>query len=518
MKRRLLLALVALLLMVAAAAVRPRRLATPGERSTSLPPQVALASVALGGLNGLIVDLLWLRASQQQDQGQYFDMLQTADWIAALQPRLGGLYYFQAQNMAFNIAGEFHSPEDRWRWVQSGLSLLLNEGLRRNPNDPEIYLSIAMIIDAKVGEDTDPAYESYLRWWADEWYWLLGGPRPQFDLMAKAPDLAQLQRNVEVKTLLDESKRAGADLLGSFYAYDHPRAKPPPKVKKLFGMEAWAPALRQLQLHARSKRLHEVWHMPIGRIRAVDQAFGPFDWRAPEAHVVYWTTLACEKAGGRGRKLSAERLLSQALRRAVQKGRLVYRPGTKTLERTPDLKVLPSCEREFERIIGFFPDAESFVAARRNLAMDAILALYMFGDEQEAERRWRSFRWQGPAAGNLRAFVLTAAGYKYGGSREEIKQYIEGILGSMWRLVALGDRSQAEGLEKLARLAHAQYQEAAGDSPERRLPEFVDMEVDYLNACLNSGDLDAPTKAALLKATEPLREQARKSGRSRGTP
>jgi hypothetical protein len=36
--------------------------------------------VALGGFRGLIVNALWIRASEMQDEDKFFEMAQLADW------------------------------------------------------------------------------------------------------------------------------------------------------------------------------------------------------------------------------------------------------------------------------------------------------------------------------------------------------------------------------------------------------------------------------------------------------
>ncbi|HXJ74341.1 MAG TPA: hypothetical protein VNM37_15940, partial [Candidatus Dormibacteraeota bacterium] len=103
------------------------------------PPVLAFTTVALGGFRGLIANILWIRANDLQQEDRFFEQVQLADWITKLQPSFAQVWVVQAWNMAFNISVKFKDPADRWRWVQRGIELLRDEGLRFNPDEGLIY-------------------------------------------------------------------------------------------------------------------------------------------------------------------------------------------------------------------------------------------------------------------------------------------------------------------------------------------------------------------------------------------
>ena len=101
---------------------------------------LAFTTVALGGFRGLISNLLWIRANDLQIDDKFFEAAQLADWITDLEPHFAQVWAFQAWNMAYNISVKFkeNAPgdySDRWRWVQRGIELLRDEGLRYNPDE-----------------------------------------------------------------------------------------------------------------------------------------------------------------------------------------------------------------------------------------------------------------------------------------------------------------------------------------------------------------------------------------------
>lgn len=151
-------------------------------------PRVAFITIVLGGFRGLAADALWIRAAQMQQEGRYFEMVQLADWITQLEPQFSEVWAFNAWNLAYNISVFFNRPEDRWRWVQSGIALLRDEGIPCNPDDAQLYYELAWLFAHKLGSFTDSAHGYYKKAWSDAMRQCLGGPRPDYQHL-QAPEL-----------------------------------------------------------------------------------------------------------------------------------------------------------------------------------------------------------------------------------------------------------------------------------------------------------------------------------------
>src|SRR5882672_10901696 len=121
------------------------------------PPVLAFTTVALGGFRGLISNALWMRASDLQEEDKFFEMAQLAEWITRLEPHFVQVWLVQAWNMAYNISVKFKDYPDRWRWVQRGIELLRDDGLRYNPNETLIYRELGWIFQHKLGQNLDDA-------------------------------------------------------------------------------------------------------------------------------------------------------------------------------------------------------------------------------------------------------------------------------------------------------------------------------------------------------------------------
>src|SRR5882724_8548985 len=153
------------------------------EGLTNAPPVLAFTTVALGGFRGLISNLLWTRANQLQEDDKFFEMAQLSDWITKLEPHFSQVWAHEAWNMAYNISVKFKDYPDRWRWVQNGIELLRDQGLRYNPDDVLIHRELAWFFQHKMGANLDDASMYYKDEWRKQMEEVLGGKKPNYEAL-----------------------------------------------------------------------------------------------------------------------------------------------------------------------------------------------------------------------------------------------------------------------------------------------------------------------------------------------
>src|SRR4030042_1787785 len=170
------------------------------------PPSLAFVTVAMGAFRGLLVDILWLRADKLEDEGEFFDAKQIAEWITTLQPRFTTVWEFQAWNMAYNISVAIPAaqPDERWRWVKNGYELLRDRGIPLNPKGISLYYEIARIFQHKIGSVSDDAHKYYKLQLAMAIEPLLGpADNEYFKALAEAPtDWKQITKDPNVAPLI----------------------------------------------------------------------------------------------------------------------------------------------------------------------------------------------------------------------------------------------------------------------------------------------------------------------------
>ncbi|MCX6870578.1 MAG: hypothetical protein NTY84_08135, partial [Verrucomicrobia bacterium] len=164
---------------------------------SNAPPILAFTTVALGGFRGLIANTLWIRTTELQEDGKYFEAVQLADWITKLQPHFTSVWVHQAWNMAYNISVKFPNPEDRWLWVQRAIELLRDEGMRYNPHEALMYRELGWIYQHKMGAYLDDAHMTYKARWARQIEDIIPGGRPDYATLLK-PDTAANSNRVAI--------------------------------------------------------------------------------------------------------------------------------------------------------------------------------------------------------------------------------------------------------------------------------------------------------------------------------
>jgi len=324
-----------------------RRRALPGtDVLTDAPPVVVFTTVVLGGFRGVIADALWLRASYLQDEGRYLELVQLADWVTKLEPRTTDVWAFHAWNMAYNVSVMMPVAEDRWRWVQQGMRLLRDEGLRYNHTDPRIYHELGWIFQHKIGGDSDRLHAYYKKQWSDF-----------------------------VAERLGARGRANYDILS---------------------ME---PGLRD--------RIRDELGLDVERMQIVDAIYGPLDWRVPQSHAVYWAYHGLEVAGHEG-FISCSRMIYQSMAEMFLWGKMGWdAKGELVME--ADRRLLPRVFRAYEEALSRYDDP-ALDEAYINFLVGATLVMAEQGDKRRSRRCFDRLHERYPNSHTARGYeAFTAA-------------------------------------------------------------------------------------------------------------
>ena len=258
------------------------------------PPVLAFTTIALGGFRGLISNFLWIRANDLQQDDKFFEAAQLANWITDLEPHFTQVWLFQAWNMAYNISVKFkeNAPgdySDRWRWVENGVVLLRDQGLKYNPDNALIYRELAWFYQHKMGANLDDANMYYKAQWAKEMMPFFGPNGTNYDNL------------ISPQTALD---------------------------------------------HTTAFLLREKYKLDPEFIKTVDDKYGPFDWRLPEAHAIYWGAKGLDAAQKNPEKVKADdlitlrRIIYQSIYQSFKHGHILVNPFTGEYSLGPNLDLV----------------------------------------------------------------------------------------------------------------------------------------------------------------------------------
>lgn len=436
---------------------------TQADPLVNAPPLVAFTTVALGGFRGIVADLLWLRSARLQEQGRYFEMVQLADWIAKLEPRFTAVWAFHAWNLAYNISVLLPRPEERWRWVRHGISLLRDEGLRYNPGDARLLYELGWLFQHKLAGDADSAHLFYKQAWAAEMAELWEGPAPDYGALALAASTrTELLRRPGVASLIAQLEAAGRNPFGPGRLEEAMRAPPDDPLRSAAG--------RELVDYLRLTALRERYHLDPIAMRDIDARLGPLDWRLPQAHAIYWATQSRAVARREFDQVAADRMIFQSLVDAFRQGSLYTDPARKIFIRSPNPALTPRVCAAFEESLARFPGNESIETAYANFMREAVLVLYTYNRIDEAQRLFQTLRTKYAAHApepDFERFVRDQfLARQQQLTPDDARALVEGALFQSVFWQTLGDTERATGFAQLARLTWERFQERLAASPD----------------------------------------------------
>ena len=356
--------------------------------------------------------------------------------------------------MAYNISVKFKDFPDRWRWVERGVELLRDDGLRYNPNSILIYRDLGWFFQHKMGQNLDDANMYYKSRWAGEMKNFFGPNGTNFDQLLHPQTAADFQQLQEFRNQ---------------YKLDPAFAK------------------------------------------AVDERYGPFDWRLPEAHAVYWGAKGLDTAANNTNKVKADdlitlrRIIYQSLLQAFHHGRVVPDPFNRTYSLGPNLDLVPQVNKAYTNSYAEETDPgqkDGILKAHRNFLRDAVYFLYEANRMGEAARWFKYLGEKYPDKAiienqpdslpkNLTLDEYAVAVVQIDlleTSQERVTAVIEGLLINAYSALASGDDDRYENLKRLADRGYQRYvAKTAGSAGDVRipLPPFNDLNRAVLNQLLD---------------------------------
>ncbi len=401
------------------------------------PPFVALGT-AIGALRGLIVDYLWIKVNIMKEKGLFYEVMADAELITKLQPRFGAVWAFHGHNMAYNISVATHTQEERWEWVNAGIRLVRDEGLRHNPNDLVLHKELAFWFAHKIDGYSDDSHLFYKRMFSLEWHFLLGEPPLEYEeriawikKIADAPDsLNEAERRTPGVEALVERLDASLTPFGDTAKFEPDSqflrnyglwlaVKQQSEAAELLGYETQfrseSPFFAAFDTIAADPQLLDAWDTLLHTVRRrvlIDdynmnpqlmyeftRDMGPIDWRHGQAHALYWSRRGAMKGESRVSNdndiykiLNNDRLQMQAMQDLARHGRITFDPFSNELpSRFPEPRWIEVMVPQFEYFYSKHYETrggggETFISFLKNFMSSAVREAYRSGELDRAER------------------------------------------------------------------------------------------------------------------------------------
>jgi hypothetical protein len=400
------------------------------------PPIVAVGT-AIGALRGIIVDYLWIKVNLMKEKGLFYEVMADSDLITKLQPRFAQVWAFHGHNMAYNISVATDTEQERWEWVQAGIDLVRNKGLRYNPNDLVLHKDLAFWFSHKIEGVNDDAHFYYKRKFTEEWHFVLGDPPYEHEAriawikaVADAADTLDEAENrtpgvkaltEQLRSVMEASREGFEFKLDKRFLRDFSiwqAAKGQSAAARILGIEeqlrrqypsydsfdtlARDPALQpqwtELIAHVRKRVLLDQYNMDPQFMYELTRDLGPIDWRHGSSHALYWTRLGSKN--GEQRQANVEDVYNvlnndgqslHAMQDLARFGYVTFDPfANDHAGRLPDPRWIDSMIPEFRRLYAKHTTTrgaggERFISFIENFIGSSICYWFRAGETQRAD-------------------------------------------------------------------------------------------------------------------------------------
>lgn len=484
----------------------------------NIPPIVAFTGITLGGFRGLIADYLWLRSHLLQEQGNYYETYQLAQWITLLQPNVSSATTNLAWNMAYNISVTYSNYEDRWRWIQKAIELLRDDAIPKNPNSHELYYYLGWLYQHKIGQEADEANRYYKWRLAKDWEQIVGTDAdfkqlatislPEQLILRELPLTTHLkQLNLTLEQLCDQ--------LQSQQAFNE-------KINTYFSEEE----RQQLTLSVRRFLLEKTFKMLPAIINEINQHYAPqtiqnyhgLDWRMPESHAIYWAYVGSKK--NTKKELQCDRMIMQCLAVAMRSGHVrgesyyidQFNAKIPILLYEPNLNVIAPLIETLKKEKAIY-GSNIVDPILEMVYIEAVTALYLYGYPQQAARYYdllKQFFTECKIEFNpnlsvedyVTANIMNIVGG--GKSSREVIEVINGYLRQAFLALLADENERAIAMETVAKRIHSEYRKSLEDIRVSRI-NIADFTQFYRQSLIDFyQDLPDPRLQQILREKRPL--------------
>jgi hypothetical protein len=367
--------------------------APPGELK-----HIVLFTQALGAFRSIVIDALWIRAMDLQNDKKFFELAQLYDLICEFEPHFYEIWIYSAWNMAYNISVELPNAEERWSWVQKGISLLRDKAIPLNPREADLYKELSWIYLHKIGDDLDNKHRYYKREMVlglDRFF----GAEQDIAGIKNAPDSQEeLMKDKDIEQLAAKLAAEGKDpfkvnlmMPDAFNEKQSELLAAPENVK----------ASKALLDYLRKNYLVRTLKLDPSIMLSINEKYGKLDWRLPEVHGLYWAELSIPllKYDSSKSPLFYERYIYTAFQLMFRRGKIfIYYEIQKDASGkekkvptdvyfSPDVKWADKMDEVYLHLVSIFDEgAEKFSAqnARKNFLKRAVYFLYLYNEKEKS--------------------------------------------------------------------------------------------------------------------------------------
>jgi hypothetical protein len=450
----------------------------------SLPPSMQVTSIALGPMKGLLVDVLWWRAERLQENKEFFEAMQLAEWMTSLQPTYPSVWSYQGFNMAFNISHNFSSTEERWRWILAGVELMRDRGMTYIPDwdqNRDLRFEIVNIFARKLQGVSDVSARQLQNLWTLETldYFDSGDRKEIVDLAAAPRNSQELMKVPEVKELARSLKKTDVEFLKMIDSAppNEKNFKPKTKANKKYN-----DTIRLMIRYYQRQKIEKGLKLDMDRVLKADNKFGPLDWRTHEAQIIYWG-MEDDFEDYSLKGVNYSHFIREAMISSFFNGRVVFSEKADYFFRSHNLEMLPRVHDYFDFLLfdalkEGTPQWKRVDDLHKDFIERAIVICYSYNQAKASKELFKIYRndYMKDKKTTFEQFLIAgfATSLKVANKRAK-SSFIESVINDALQNAFRGEWDRYYGLLKKAKLIHTLHQLQNKDVEARHLPPFKDI-------------------------------------------
>ena len=197
----------------------------------------------------------------------------------------------------------------------------------------------------------------------------------------------------------------------------------------------------------RDKWAWNEYRLDVRKIAKINEEYGDLDWRVAETHAIYWAKIGLEQNPDH---IQCKRMVSQALKDVVDRGRLLYFNSEthQSFDWTYNVDLVEKVSEILEANIESLDESQrsTFETGYNNFLIDAVVATYIYNRKKQSAKFYNKLKKRNPSYTKpLNEFVTPEVGEDLSSMNEDqARSVLEGFLIRSFQQVLYENLEQAQ--------------------------------------------------------------------------
>jgi hypothetical protein len=257
----------------------------------------------------------------------------------------------------------------------------------------------------------------------------------------------------------------------------------------------------------RVQLLKQVYKLDPVSMKAVDDKYGPLDWRLPEAHAIYWASLGLQKSK-QTNQIVLRRMIYQCMQASFIRGALVADRASGGFVMGPNLAIVPHANDSYEEMIKIDAENRDNIESAHKHFLEYLPYFFYTYNRRTLAQHWLDVlreRYPGaaPPKQSIEEYSLRYVQELAGDlDRDKITMILGGLIESSYLALINDEDDRAVNFDRLAQKLWDTYEKSVRTAKSEArigLDPLKTLKLTVLNRLLDPKGGISPRAAAILR-------------------